>query len=88
MKPTYYGAHVRIEKRGTGIDQLLVVQRENPTAPGAWVDVRTYRTASSLAHVNAYEFASNLAYTIHRDNSPATDKTPLRNSSPSIGRSQ
>lgn len=64
MKPTYYGAHVRIEHRGSGPGGFLVVQRSNPLA-GGWIDVNSFSEAASYCHTHAREYAANLAHKLH-----------------------
>lgn len=64
MKPTYYGASVRIEHRGEGLGGSLVVQRSNPVG-GGWLDVRTFYESASYCYTEAREYASNLAAQIH-----------------------
>jgi hypothetical protein len=55
MTPTHYSPGVLVERRGIGIDALLVVQRFNP-ATNQWVDLKTFHEASDscTADVRAY----------------------------------
>ena len=64
MKPAYYGAHVRIERRGSGPGGSLVVQRSNLVG-GGWIDVRTFYESASYCYTEAREYASSLAAQIH-----------------------
>jgi hypothetical protein len=64
MKPTYYGAHVRIEHRGSGPGGSLVVQRSNPIG-GGWIDDRTFYESASYCYTEAREYASALAAELH-----------------------
>jgi hypothetical protein len=60
MKPwiTYFGAHVRtINQNGS-----IIVQRENPTSPGAWVDVKTYNASWANQCTEAHLHAQALAH--------------------------
>lgn len=61
MKPTYYGAHVRIDRRGSGPGGSLVVQRSNLVG-GGWLDVRTFYESASYCHTEAREHAAWLAH--------------------------
>lgn len=60
MKPwvTYFGAHVRTMNQNGSI----IVQRENPSAPGAWVDVKTYNASWADQHTEAHLHAQALAH--------------------------
>lgn len=60
MKPTYFGAHVRIDKRGFGLDGQRVVQRENLVG-GGWIDVRAFHESDDYCYTDSRFFASNLA---------------------------
>jgi hypothetical protein len=61
----YYGAHVRIEYRGTGLDGKLVVQKENPIG-GGWMDVKTFNEYSSYCHTEAKQYAASLSYCLQQ----------------------
>ena len=69
MKPTYYGAHVRIEHRGSGIGGSLVVQRSNLVG-GGWLDVRTFYESESYCYTDAKLYASDLAAKLHSESHP------------------
>ena len=60
MKPwiTYFGAHARtVNENGS-----IIVQRENPASPGAWVDVKTYNASWADQHTEAHLHAQALAH--------------------------
>jgi hypothetical protein len=57
---TYYGAHVRIEHRASGLDGSLVVQKQNPLS-GGWIDARSFYEYENYCHTDARQFASALA---------------------------
>lgn len=61
MKPTYYGAHVRIDRRGSGPGGSLVVQKSNPIG-GGWLDVRTFYESASYCYTESKEYAAQLAH--------------------------
>ena len=64
MKPTYYGAHVRIEHRGSGLGGSLVVQRFSPISEG-WHDAATFHESASYCYTDAKEYAADLAHRMH-----------------------
>ena len=64
MKPTYYGANVRIEHRGSGLGGSLVVQRFSPISEG-WHDAATFHESASYCYTEAREYASALAAQLH-----------------------
>jgi hypothetical protein len=69
MTPTYYGANVRIEYRGTGLDRILIVQAANPLT-GGWIDKRRFYESASYCYTDARAYASDLASTMHSESSP------------------
>ena len=69
MKPTYYGAHVRIEHRGSGPGGSLVVQRSNLVG-GGWLDVRAFYESASYCYTESREFAADLAHQLHLESRP------------------
>lgn len=73
IRPTYYGANVRIEHRGAGLGGSLVVQQANHVG-GGWTDDRTFYESASYCYTDAKEHAAGLAASLHR-NSSAGDKT-------------
>jgi hypothetical protein len=56
MKPTYYGAVVRIERRGAGLDGLRVVQRLTPVS-NEWIDLRTFPESSDYCSRDSVAYA-------------------------------
>lgn len=60
IRRTYYGANVRIEHRGMGLDGCLVVQQANPLTDG-WIDYQSFYQSSDYCYSEARECASNLA---------------------------
>lgn len=64
MKPSYYGALVRIEYRGLGLDGYLQVQRSNPLTNG-WIDDRKFYQSASYCYTEAKQYASDLASKLH-----------------------
>lgn len=69
MKPTYYGAYVRIEHRGSGPGGSLVVQQANQVG-GGWLDVRTFYESASYCYTESREFAADLAHQLHLESRP------------------
>ncbi len=65
MKPTYFGALVRIVYRGPGPDHDLTVQRFSDVS-GAWHDVRTFDHEFDFAWTDARLYAACLAHDIRR----------------------
>jgi hypothetical protein len=59
-RTTYYGANVRIERRGMGLDGSLVVQRANHVG-GGWIDDRTFYESASYCYTEAKSYAGALA---------------------------
>jgi hypothetical protein len=64
MNPNYYGANVRIERRGSGPGGSLVVQQANPLT-GGWLDVKTFYESASFCYSEAKECAADLAAKLH-----------------------
>lgn len=60
IRRTYFGANVRIEHRGAGLEGSLVVQQANPLTDG-WIDYRSFYESSDYCYTEAKECASNLA---------------------------
>jgi hypothetical protein len=65
MKPTYFGAMVRIVYRGTGPDYDLIVQRFSYVS-GGWHDARTFDHEFDFAWTDARLFAAALSANIRR----------------------
>lgn len=65
MKPTYFGALVRIVYRGPGPDHDLTVQRFSDVS-GGWHDVRTFDHEFDFAWTDARLYAAYLAHDIRR----------------------
>ena len=61
MKPTYFGALVRMVYRGPGPDHDLTVQRWSEVS-GSWHDVKTYDHTYDFAWSEARLYASQLAH--------------------------
>ena len=67
MKPTYYGALVRIQYQGNGLDRALIVQRSNPLT-GGWLDVTSFHESASYCYTEARLYATDLAHKLHSEN--------------------
>lgn len=65
MKPTYFGANVRIAYRGPGIDKTLIVQKYNALA-NAWLDARVFDHTFDHAFTDARLYAAALADALRR----------------------
>ena len=65
MKPTYFGASVRIVYRGPGPDHDLIVQRYSDVSGGGH-DVRTFDHTYDFAWSEARLYASDLSANIRR----------------------
>ncbi len=65
MKPTYFGAMVRIVYRGKGPDYDLIVQRFSDVS-GGWHDARTFDHEFDFAWTDARLFAAALSANIRR----------------------
>ena len=59
-RTTYYGALVRIQSRGLGLDGCLAVQRANDLT-GGWIDDQTFDQSSDYCYSEAKSHASALA---------------------------
>lgn len=57
---TYYGALVRIQSRGLGMDGAQVVQQVNPLT-GGWSDSRVFHESDDYCYSNSKEWARDLA---------------------------
>ena len=66
MKPTYFGASVRILYDGQGPDHDLTVQRYSDVS-GDWHDVRTFDHTYDFAWSEARLYASALAANMRRE---------------------
>ena len=60
---TYYGANVRIQSRGTGMDGAQVVQQANPLT-GGWIDDRAFYESNDYCYSESKSYASALAATL------------------------
>lgn len=65
MKPTYFGANVRIVYHGPGPDYDLTVQRFSDVS-GGWHDARTFDHTFDFAWSDARLYAATLAHNIRR----------------------
>lgn len=66
MKPTYFGASVRIVYRGPGPDHDLTVQRFSDCS-GGWHDAATFDHSYDFAWTEARLYASGLAARLRRE---------------------
>jgi hypothetical protein len=66
MKPTYFGALVRIAYHGKGPDYDLTVQRFSDVS-GAWHDVRTFDHSFDYAWSDARLYAATLSANMRRE---------------------
>jgi hypothetical protein len=66
MKPTYFGASVRILYDGQGPDHDLIVQRYSDVSEG-WHDVRTFDHTYDFAWSEARLYAADLAANMRRE---------------------
>lgn len=57
---TYYGALVRIQSRGLGLDGAQVVQQVNPLT-GGWSDDRSFSESSDYCYSESKAWATSLA---------------------------
>ena len=69
---TYYGALVRIQSRGLGLDGAQVVQQVNPLT-GGWSDDRSFSESSDYCYSESKAWARDLAAKLW-----ATAKRPAR----------
>ena len=65
LKPTYFGALVRLVYRGPGPDHDLTVQRWSEVS-GSWHDVKTFDHTFDFAWSDARLYAAELAHNLSR----------------------
>lgn len=70
---TYYGALVRIQSRGMGMDGSQVVQRVNDLTDG-WIDDRIFHESDDYCYSNSKDWARALAANLWR--AEATRRVP------------